>query len=475
MATTLIAIAAVALLFILLIVGVPVAFSLALSGAAGIMLLSSVGATGNMFASEVFETMVNYTLVVIPLFILMGMCVKNSRLGEDIYEFLSRSIGRLPGGLGISTVVASAIFATMTGSSAAAVATIGPIAIPQMRRYGYPDKLSAGAVAAAGTLGMLIPPSVVIVLYGILSGQSIERLLIAGIVPGILTAVLYTMITAWLGRPSALLRANEHQPPAVLAGVATGPTTPSPPSPALPQPAAPEMPDISLPQSSSRFSGLRALLEAASIFLVVVGGMYLGFLTAVESAAVGAAMALVILLLRTGGNPRTAFTSLIKALKDGAELSGMIYALLIGASIFTLFMTMAKVPQGLSSFVTGLPIPPTLTVLLVLLTLIPLGMFLDGFSILLVMVPLIHPIIVTDLGFDGVWFAILVVKCIELGLMTPPVGLNVFVTAGAVKGLSPATVFRGVTPFFLVDLVGIAVMFIFPEIITFLPNLMFSN
>ena len=186
-------------------------------------------------------------------------------------------------------------------------------------------------------------------------------------------------------------------------------------------------------------------------------------------------MALVILLLRTGGNPRTAFTSLTKALKDGAELSGMIYALLIGASIFTLFMTMAKVPQGLSSFVTGLPIPPTLTVLLVLLTLIPLGMFLDGFSILLVMVPLIHPIVVTDLGFDGVWFAILVVKCIELGLMTPPVGLNVFVTAGAVKGLSPATVFRGVTPFFLIDLVGIAVMFLFPEIITFLPNLMFGN
>lgn len=461
-------------LFFLLGMGLPVAFALALSGAVGIVLLTSADVATSVFGAEVFETVVNYTLVVIPLFILMGMCVKNSRLGEEVFWVLSRALRRIPGGLGLSAVTASAIFATMTGSSAAAVATLGPIAIPEMRRHGYSDRLASGTIAAAGTLGMLIPPSVVLVLYGVLSGLSVERLLIAGIVPGFLTAALYAAVAVWMGR-SEVLRDSQSEGRPKSSSHTTRPPSSGDDTAQERQRTLGGVTLDNLHSTLPNFSGSRALAEVSSLFLVVIGGMYVGFFTAVESAAVGAILALLILVLRAWREPRNVVKFIGRSLKEAVELSGMIYALLIGASIFTLFMTMARVPQNLSSFITELPIPPALIVVLILLALVPLGMFLDGFSILLVMVPLLHPIVVGELGFDGIWFGILVVKCIELGLITPPVGINVYVTAGSVAGLHASTVFRGVMPFFIVDALGISVMFLFPEVIAFLPDLMLGR
>ncbi|TFV81115.1 TRAP transporter large permease subunit [Blastococcus sp. CT_GayMR20] len=458
-------------LLILLAIGLPVAFALGICGGLGVLLVTSFDVATDVYGRETFESVVGYTLVVIPLFVLMGMAAKRSKMGEEVFWIISRRLRRVPGGLGIATVGAGAVFAAMTGSSAAAVATLGPIAITEMRKHGYSDRLAAGVVSAAGTLGILIPPSVVIVLYGVLSGMSIERLLIAGLVPGILTAVLYATAAWFLGRTHVSLPLDVGGGEEKTTSEGDGPV-----GTGAGRPDGAAGP-ITMVESEVAPPGVtpgpwRALVEVFLLFVLVVGGLYAGVFTAVESAAVGALASLAILAGRARSRRFSAVKTSWEALTDTVSISGMIYALLIGASIFTLFMTMAGAPQSLADWITGLAVPPLLVVALVLLAIIPLGMFLDGFSILLIMVPLLHPVIVDNLGFDGIWFAILFVKCIELGLITPPVGINVFVAAGSVPGLSPEVAFRGVMPFFLVDLMGVVVMFLVPGLITFLPGLM---
>lgn len=468
--------AAIVVLLVLLAVRVPVAFALAVAGGVGIMSIASAGVTTSVFGRQAFEAVARYTLIVIPLFILMGVLAKNSQLGVDIFWVVSRALRNVPGGLGIATVAVSAGFAAVSGSSVAAVATVGPMAISEMRRYGYKDTFSSGLVAAGGTLGILIPPSIALVLYGILSGVSIEQLLIAGVVPGVISALIYGVLAFVLGG-----RAIESEIP-VRSNVGVGdrvrdqnPTDGQELPRPLARPSRTVVTDTRLDEVADAGSApraLRAVSQIGLLFATVVGGLYLGWFTATEAAAMGALVAMVIMMFRLRSAGWRSLRIVAGSFRETVELCGMIFALIVGASIFTVFLTMAGVPRTFANAIVGLQVPGFLVVVLVLAMLIPLGMFLDGFSVLLIMVPLLHPVVAGELGYDGIWFAILVIKTIEIGLITPPVGINAYVVAGTVKGLRPEVVFRGVMPFFIADLATIALLFAWPALVTVLPDLM---
>lgn len=460
---------AIVALLTLLAARVPVAFALIVAGGLGLTLLEGWDFAFAVLGRDPFSAVARFSLVIIPLFVLMGAFAKNAGLGADIFRILARWLRHVPGGLPLATIIACAGFGAVSGSSVAAVATLGPISIAEMRKYGYSDRVSTGVVAAAGTLGILIPPSIVLVLYGVLSGLSIERLLLAGIIPGVISAVIYAGISAFVARRD-LRRTAESGTGSTPIGMPTDRDAPTGDISAR----APEADFHAAPVADTASSTLpwRPWIELGVLFGVVVGGIYLGWLTATEAAAAGAIAAFLIFALRLGARGHLVLQGFRDSLRETVSVSGMIFALLVGAAIFTSFLVIAGVPRQFGEFAAGLDVPPLLLVVLVLLVLIPLGMFLDGLSILLIMVPLLHPLIVTDLGFDGLWFAVLVVKIIELGLITPPVGINAYVVAGTMPGLRADVVFRGVLPYYLGDVLAAAALFAMPSLVTWLPSVL---
>lgn len=446
---------ALALLLFLLLSGVPVAFSLASTGIVGLVLISGGDIVGNVIAGTSYTAVGKSNLVVVPMFILMGMLTLNSGIAEQLFALAAKVMKKLPGGLAVATIFASAGFGAVSGSSLASVGTIGKLAISEMVRHGYNRSFAAASVAVSGSLAVLIPPSIILVLYGAVTGESVGNLLLAGIIPGILSAIMlagFSMYRAW--RKPALVDGTDmrlRQEQALAKGQKY---------------EVDEAPEVKI--SPASVTG--ALLAIGLIFLVVMGGIYSGVFTPSESAAVGAVVALLLLVGQYIKKPRLMFKNLGKAFTETVSLNAMIFMILVGAGIFSYFLVVAGVPTALSELVVGLPVPPELTVIFLLLILIPGGMFLDSISLLVITVPLVYQPIM-DLGFDGIWLGILIVKLIELGMITPPIGMNVFVTAGTTKGLGVHEVFKGVIPFYIADVAIIAVLFAFPSIITWLPNL----
>lgn len=441
----------VALLILLIAAEVPVAFSLLASGTIGLVLLKSSGYATNTLANQPFATTAAFSLVLVPMFVIMGMFVVSAGIAQDVYAVAARTFRRLPGGLGIATVAACAGFAAVTGSSAATVATIGRISISEMRQHGYRTSFAAGIVGASGTLGILIPPSLILVIYGTLTGESIEKLLLAGVIPGVFTAVMYSVVVFIRARkeigPQYVVLPEDHGDTGGTGG------------------------GTAVEVEVSTRKGLAAFAKVATLFLIVVVGIYSGLFTATESGAIAAFAALLMLVWTSVRRREVRLWPLLKqAFEETTAVSTMIFMLLIGGGVFTFFMVAGGYARDFAQWITELPVSPYLVVVVILLALIPLGMILDGMSILLITVPLTYPV-VTELGFDGIWFGILVVKLIEIGLVTPPVGINCYVVAGSSPGVRAEDAFRGVAPFVAMDMVTTAILFAFPIITLWLPNL----
>ncbi|WP_353988362.1 TRAP transporter large permease [Ruicaihuangia caeni] len=463
--TSLIIVIVLAALFIMLALETPVAFALGLSGALGLVLLHNFGYATNVLGSVPFTASSSFTLTMIPMFILMGTLAVKARIAEHVFAIANRVFRKLPGGLGCATVMACAGFAAVSGSSVATAATMSQMAVGEMRKYGYPAHFATGIVAVAGTLGVMIPPSIILVLYAVLASESPAALLAAGIVPGLLSALAYIIYIMSVARrvivqpadtlDSALENAATGQPSDSGTALKLEVKTETRVKPALP-------PLRQLPW--------RGLVRIGILFLIVMGGLYSGFVTPTESAAIGALAALAIMFieLRRDGMGRIRSTA-ITALKESAVSTTSVFAIVVGSTVLSTFFVASRVPHRLTEWVTSLDVPAWMIVMILLLILIPMGMALESISILVITVPLMHPI-VTGLGFDGIWFGILVVKLIEIGLVTPPVGVSCFVVAGT-TGVPAQTVFRGILPLVLVELAVVAVLFAWPDLVLFLPSL----
>lgn len=427
---------AVALIFVLLALGTPVFAALALSGAAGIVMVENLAFLLNRLKSFSYSTTATSTLTVIPLFILMGAFAHHAQIGRRLFEVANKWVGHMPGGLAMAGILTSAGFAATSGSSVATAATVGSVALPEMRRAGYDPALAAGSVAAGGVLGVLIPPSVLLIFYAALTEVSAGKMLVAGFVPGILTTIVFML--------GIRVIAGRMMPRATLA-----------------------------PRSgwAERLSATTRAWQVVVLFLVVLGGIYLGLMTPTEAAAVGAVAALLMLLaeLRLGVMPAT-----VESFRSTITTTVMILFTMLGAGIFSYFLTLVQLPQQIAGAIGESGIPPHAVVALLLLAYIPLGMFLDAFSMMVITLPIMFPT-VQHLGFDPIWFGILCVKMCEIGLMTPPVGLNCFVIAGIDRQTPLTQVFRGAMWFVLMEMVTVTLLFAFPQITTFLPDMMLGR
>ena len=434
---------AVVALLVLLAIEMPVALALAASGALGLVILHNAGFAGAVLGGAPFSSLFSFSLTIVPMFILIGIFAVHGKIAEQVFAISSHVFRRLPGGLGSATVMACAGFAAVSGSSVATTATMARLGIDQMIRYGYPPSFAAGIVAASGTLGVMIPPSIILVLYSIMTGESTGKMLAAGIVPGVLSAASYIIYIIAVGRRLP-----------VSAGAPSTPGKEAPPR-----------------DETLRSLPWRGLVRVVFIFAIIMGGIYSGFFTPTESGALGAVAALLMMLLELRRErPAVRWRAFSAALKESAQTTSMVFAIVIGSAIFSNFLISSGAPRDLTNWLVHLDAPPAVIVLLLLLVMIPLGMALEGISILVITMPLMYPI-VTELGYDGVWFGIMATKMIELGLITPPVGITCFVVAGNSRSVTVEQAFAGIWPFVVLDLAALAFFFAFPEVVLWLPNL----
>ncbi len=432
MSETLIGVIGIAALFFCLVARFPVGLSLLVVGFGGIWFIDGQKAAIATMSSETYSSITAYALSIIPLFVLMGNIAGTAGYSQRLYEAAYAWIGRLRGGLASATILGCAAFAAVSGSSVATAVTIGKVALPQMKRFGYADGLATGAVAAGGTLGILIPPSTGFVLYAVLTEESIGRLFIAGILPGIILSLLFV---------TAILIVTALKPSEGPAGPVT------------------------------RFADkIRATLHSLPLVAVIfisIGGIYLGVFTPVEAAGVGATL-VSILALTTGA---VKLSQVPNILLETVTMTAMLYLIIIGAHVFGPFLALTHIPKTLALELKQLGLGPYSTLIAILIGYIILGMFFDGLAMLVVTIPVVFPI-VSGLGFDPIWFGVICVIVIEMGLITPPVGINVFVVKGVASGVPMATIFRGVLPFWFAMAACLAIMVAFPEIALFLPDRM---
>lgn len=470
-AVTMVVIAAVVILLSFILAGMPIWLSLASAGVIGLVLLSGTDIAISSAGAMAYTATATYTLVIVPMFIVMGIFASKAGVAEDVFAVAERVVGRLPGGLGIATILACGGFAAVTGSSVATVATVGKIAIDQMTRHGYRANAAGALVAAGGTLGVLIPPSVILVVYASLTGESIGWLLMAGFLPGLLTMLAYAVTTVILYKrgffktksiadrvlENAERRYQNGKGSAAVA-TATGREDLSPEELAAANRA---------PLTARNWIGT---IYTASLMFIVIGGMYSGVFTATESGAIAAGVALTMLIVRYRNRWKELPGAIKESLVETTSLNSMIFALLVGGGLFAYFLVRSGLPSYTARAIIAANLSPMLIIVITLIVMVILGAFLDSFSILVITIPLIYPVI-DALGVDGVWFGILVVKAIEVGLISPPVGLNVFVVSGSHKDMTPEGVFRGVTPYILAEFATIAILLIFPQISTILPTI----
>ena len=421
-------------LFVLMILRTPVAFAMLMTGFFGIWMLDGLRRAAGVLMTETYSSVANYSLVVVPMFVLLGNIASEAGFSRGLYDAANAWVGRLRGGLATASVIGCAAFSAVSGSSVATAVTIGRVALPEMKRLGYGPALSTGSIAAGGTLGFLIPPSTGFVMYAILTEESIGRLFMAGILPGLLMLTLFA-VAIWV---------------VTLIDPAAGPR-------GEPVPFA------------QRFRTLARALPLISVIAVSIGGIYLGIFTPVEASGVGAGLTLIIALASRAIDLK----GLRHAVMDTVRTSTMLYMIVIGANVLNPFLALTGVPDGLGKGLDALGLGAYGTLAVILLSYVVLGMFLDGLAMLVITVPIYFPV-VTALGFDPIWFGVVAVIVIEMGMITPPVGLNVFVVRNVAKDVALATVFRGVTPFLVAMAVCLALIVAFPQIALVIPNSMFD-
>jgi len=422
----------ICVLLVLLFSRMPIGFVMALVGFAGFAYLTSFDAGFGVLRTVAYSTFADYNLSVIPLFILMGSFCFFAGLSKDLYDAVHSWLGQLRGGLAMATVGACAGFAAISGSSLATAATMGTVALPEMRRYKYDDRLATGAVAAGGTIGILIPPSVILILYGIITEQSIGKLFLAGFIPGVLEAVFYIITIYILCKINPLL--------------------------------GPPGPKTSL---LVKITALKGTWIVLALFILVIGGIYLGVFSPTEAAGVGAFGAFLFGLARR----RLGWKALKNSLGDTGKTTAMIFIILLGAMVLGYFLAVSRIPFVLADIVGALPVNRYVILVLILVVYILLGCVMDSMAIMLLITPIFFPLVVS-LGFNPIWFGILITRMTEIGLITPPVGLNVFVIQGVAKDVPMQTIFRGIVPFLIADLCEVALLIAVPQLSLFLPGFM---
>jgi tripartite ATP-independent transporter DctM subunit len=423
-------VAGFALVVLLVLLRLPVAISMGVVGFVGLTLTSGLDFSGFMLGRTTFEAVFPYTLSIVPLFIAMGVFAGKAGLSRSLYAFVASLVGHLRGGLAMATIGGSAIFGAVSGSAIATTATIGRVALPEMRRHGYRDSLACASIAAGGTLGVIIPPSILFVIYGLATEQSIGRLFLAGVLPGILGVLLYGMAVAWSVRGA---RAE------------TGPAGPR-------------------SSARERLAALRSVWQVVLLFVLVLGGMYLGWFSPTEAAAVGAVGAVTLAAL----SGRLDRATLLSGVSETALTTGMIFMILIGAGIFNAFIESTRLTDGVIGLIELLSWNRWTVFAAIMALYLVLGALMDELSMILLTVGPVFQLIVA-LGFDPIWFGVVLIIVCEIGMILPPVGINLFVIQG-VAGVSQATVVRGIAPFAVVDGVRLLLLCAFPWLATWLPS-----
>ena len=432
MSVELIGLLGIILLLFVIFSGMWLGFAMAFVGFLGLTILMGFDKAGNVLATLPYTNTAFYSISALPLFVLMGVVVGSSGIGEDLYHTAYKWFGRFPGGLAISTVFAAGGFAAITGSSSAAIVTLGSVALPEMKKFEYSDRLASGTIAAGGTIGILIPPSIGFILYAVLTEESVGRLFMAGIIPGILE-ILFYVVTIYL----ICIMVPSYGP--------RGPKT----------------------SWSEKFYSLKTTWPVLALFCLVIGGIYGGIFTPTEAGAIGAFGSVIIILAMRRLNLVSVTSSIMQSLR----LTGMIFILVIGSFFFAHFLALTKLPFFLSDFVIELSISKYVALAAIILLYIILGMFLEIFSCIVLTVPILYPT-VQALGFDMIWFGVIMVRVMEVGLITPPIGMNAFMLAGVSK-LPLDTIFKGIIPFFCADILHILLLIAFPQISLWLPQTMF--
>jgi C4-dicarboxylate transporter DctM subunit len=421
----------IALLIFLFLLRVPVAFAMAIVGLVGFAYLSDAESALSLLAEDVYETLSNYPLSVIPMFILMGSFAFASGISQRLYSTSYTWVGQFRGGLTIATVLACSGFSAICGSSAATAATMGKIALPEMKKYGYDDVLATGTVASAGTLGILIPPSTVLIVYGILTEQSIGQLFVAGILPGAILSIFFVATVVLL-----CLRNPNLGPPGV-------PTS-----------------------WRAKVLSLGGIIEAAILFSLAIGGLFLGWFSPTQAGAIGACGAFLIGLFRKKLNLQV----IMESTKDGLRTACMVLFILAGATVFGHFLAISNIPFALTEWVEHLPLPPMAIMGVLIFIYFIGGFFMDAMALIVLTIPIFFPLVM-KLGFDPIWFGVMIVLIGEMGVITPPVGVNVFVIKGIAPDIPLEKIFKGIFPFLVALIIMTIVLMIFPQIATFLPGL----
>jgi tripartite ATP-independent transporter DctM subunit len=421
-----------AAIFVLILLGMRIAFATALVGFVGLWIMKNMVVAGKVVGFLPHGIVAHYSLSVIPLFIIMGYYAFYAGMTDDIFFTARQWIGHLPGGLAIATVFGCAGFAACTGASTASAAIMGRVAIPEMQKYGYHPRLAAGVVAASGTLASLIPPSVILVVYGIITEQSIGALLVGGFIPGVVSAAIYAgMIYT---RVKLFPELGEVQPRASW---------------------------------KARFVSLRRTWGVLLLIFLVIGGIYSGVFTPTEAGGAAAFSAFLMALFMH----KLTMERLKESLLETGRTTIMIFAIIVGVLIFVRFLALTGLPTRFAEFILALPVPRLLILILILCVYIFLGMFLDAIGMLMLTLPIVFPAVVA-LGYDPIWFGIIAVKMCEICLITPPVGLNCYIVRSVAPNISLEEIFRGVIPFVAMDILTVGVFIVFPQIITFLPSKM---
>jgi len=432
MSTDAIAIIGFVILFALMLLRVPVGMAMGLVGVTGFGYIVGSGPALKMVGQTSMRTVTDFNFAVVPMFLLMGAFASTSGMSRELFRAGNAFLGHLRGGLGIATIAACGGFAAICGSSVATAATFSRVAYPEMRRFNYPQSFSTGVIAAGGTLGIMIPPSTVFAVYGLITEQDVGKLFVAGVLPGILAVCMYMITITVIGyaRPGFL-----------------------PPGKRAPW--------------SEKLAALRDVWATLLLFAFVIGGIYGGMFTATEAAGMGAGGAFLISVVRG----RLSASDFLRSLLDATRTTAAVFTVLIGALLFGYFLTVTQTPQKVTAFLTGLGVGSYGVLILIMLMYLVLGCLMDALAMIILTVPIIFPVIV-QLGFDPIWFGVLIVMTVELGLIHPPVGMNIFVIKSVVEDVKISTIFYGVLPFIITDILRLAILIAFPIIALYLPNQM---
>ena len=419
-------------LFLFIFSRMPVGFVMAIIGFIGFGTLVSFDASMNLIAKDIYSVFGSYNLTVIPLFVLMGQLAYHSGISKRLFDAAYKFIGHWPGGLAIATIGACAGFAAICGSTNATAATMAAVALPEMKRYNYKPELATGVVAAGGSLGILIPPSIIFIVYGILTEQSIGKLFVAGVLPGILLTALFVLtIVIW-----TTLRPD------------LGPRGPKAPF-------------------REKMESLSGLVETLLLFIIIMGGLFVGFFTPTEAGAVGAFGTLILAVARRNLSWKGFITSLVET----TRLSCMILVIVAGATIFGHFLAVSRIPFDIANWISTFDLPDFVIMLFIIFIYLIGGCFIDSLALIMLTVPIFYPVI-TFLGYDPIWFGVVIVLITQIGVITPPMGINVYVVSGVARDVPLETIFKGVLPLLLALIIGTLLLIPFPQIALFLPGLM---